>query len=222
MDKEKFLQLYWRNYISIEKEFTRTLDYVTLDSENYGTFSNAYIKLILQIGSEIDIDAKLLCKIYNEHAKVENIKHYRRVIINSEKDFCNTEVNILKKCNITSFKPWGSWNKSENLENPYWWRVYNNVKHERMGSDKIEDIEKEYYKFANLKNTLFALGGLYQLLIYIYFEWFGAKSEIKVPIPGSHLFELSGNKWNDIKFYQDIAFLMDDASGELFYETGIY
>ena len=167
MDKDKFLQLYWRNYISIEKEFIRTLDYVTLDSENYGTFSSVFIKLMLQIGSEIDINAKLLCKIYNEHAKVKNIKDYRRIIINSEKDFCNAEVIILKKCNISSFKPWENWNNSENSENPYWWRVYNNVKHERMGSDKIEDVEKDNYKFANLKNTLFALGGLYQLLIYI-------------------------------------------------------
>ncbi len=221
MDKDKFLQLYWRNYISIEKEFIRTLDYVTLDSENYGTFSSVFIKLMLQIGSEIDINAKLLCKIYNEHAKVKNIKDYRRIIINSEKDFCNAEVIILKKCNISSFKPWENWNNSENSENPYWWRVYNNVKHERMGSDKIEDVEKDNYKFANLKNTLFALGGLYQLLIYIYFEWFGAKSEIKVPIPGSHLFELSGNKWKNIKFYQDFAFLLD-ARGHLLYETGIY
>ena len=90
-----------------------------------------------------------------------------------------------------------------------------------MESDKIEDVERDNYKFANLKNTLFALGGLYQLLIFIYFEWFGAKSEIKVPIPGSHLFELSGNKWNQVTFYQDIAFLLDDT-GNLIYKTGVY
>lgn len=219
MDKEKFLQLYWRNYISIEKEFIRTLDYVTLDSENYRTFSSAYIKLILQIGSEIDIDAKLLCMLYNEHAKLKNMNDYRREIIKSENDFCNTEVNILKHCNVSSFRPWEKWTDNDNIENPDWWKVYNKIKHDRMGMDEIKN---DNYKSANLRNTLYALGGLYQLLIYIYFECFSEKSQIKVPIPGSHLFELSGNRWDKITFYQDIAFLLDSASGHLLYETGIY
>jgi len=38
MDKHKFLQLYWKNYISIEKEFVQTLNYVALDEENYNVF----------------------------------------------------------------------------------------------------------------------------------------------------------------------------------------
>ena len=217
MDKKSFLQLYWRNYIAIEKEFTKTLEYVTLDAGNYDTFSGAFIKLLLQTGSEIDISAKILCKYYNAHTIVKDINDYRNEIMKSEKDFSETKVNILHDCNIASFKPWESWNNSKN---PIWWTVYNRVKHNRAEKGKVEKIEKDYYKFANLKNTLFALGGLYQALIYIYHYFVASSDKVRVPIPGSHLFELSGHKWDQVTFYQDMAFYMED--GYLFYQTGIY
>lgn len=219
MDKKKFIQLYWKNYIAIEKEFTKTLEYITLDSDNYETFSGAFIKLLLQIGSEIDLSAKLLCKQYNKHTKLEDINDYRFIIMGADKDFGNTKVDILQHCNITSFKPWESWN---NNKNPVWWTAYNMIKHRRMEIGTIGGIKKDYYKFANLKNTLFALGGLYQLLIYIYFVLVDSTEEIKVPIAGSHLFILSGNRWDTVKFYQDIAFFVDTTSGHLFCETGVY
>lgn len=93
------------------------------------------------------------------------------------------------------------------------------VKHHRTESGSIEGESKEYYKFANLEYTLFALAGLYQILIYYFFEL--AKTErIKVPLPGSHLFELSGGKWDTIIFYQDFAFYVDDSDGNLYSETG--
>lgn len=221
MDKKKFIQLYWTNYIAIEKEFTKTLEYITLDSDNFRAYSGAYIKLLLQIGSEIDITAKLLCRQYNNHANLalKDIDTYRFIIMGSDGDFGNTDVNILQHCNVTSFKPWKRWN---NNKNPFWWIVYNRVKHNRMESGKVENLNKDYYKFANLKHTLFALGGLYQLLIYIYFELADSTDAIKVPIPGSHLFTLSGNKWDQVIFYQDIAFYHDLTSGHLICETGIY
>ena len=80
MDVEEFLGLYWRNYILLEKEFAETLEYITLDADNYNVYSARYIKLLLQIGSEIDINAKLLCSQYNAQSRAEKINHYRTEI----------------------------------------------------------------------------------------------------------------------------------------------
>lgn len=57
MSEEEFVNLYWKQYIMIEKEFRQTTKYVALDSINFKTYSDAYIKLLLQIGSEVDIVA---------------------------------------------------------------------------------------------------------------------------------------------------------------------
>ncbi len=66
MDVEEFWDYILRNYyILLEKEFAETLEYITLDADNYNVYSARYIKLLLQIGSEIDINAKLLCSQYN-------------------------------------------------------------------------------------------------------------------------------------------------------------
>lgn len=220
MDEKEFLGLYWRNYILLEKEFTETLEYITLDVDNYNVYSSRYIKLLLQIGSEIDINAKLLCKQYNTQSQAKNIDHYRNEITYNEVDFCNTKIDIIQHCNISSFMPWESWNQNVN---PNWWTAYNKVKHERFQTGNIDGNTKKYYKFADLGHTLFALGGLYQLLIYRYFKLIdGQGNWVETPIPGSHLFRLTGNKWDEIGFYQDVAFHVDINTGYLIYETGIY
>lgn len=222
MDKHRFSQLYWKNYISVEKEFMQTLSYIDFDKENYKVFSSAYIKLLLQIGSEIDIVAKSFCRHYNNLLNVKNIDEYRKEILKYVPDFASAEVKILQGDVIHLIKPWGAWNitaAASQPSNPIWWKVYNMVKHHRTESGSIEGESKEYYKFANLEYTLFALAGLYQILIYYFFEL--AKTErIKVPLPGSHLFELSGGKWDTIIFYQDFAFYVDDSDGNLYSETG--
>jgi len=220
MNEDEFLGLYWKNYILLEKEFSETLEYITLDVDNYNVYSSRYIKLLLQIGSEIDINAKLFCKQYNAQSQAKKIDHYRNEITSNEVDFCNTKVDIIQHCNILSFMPWESWNRGIN---PNWWTAYNKVKHERFQTGNIGGATKEYYKFANLEYTLLALGGLYQLLIYRYFKLInGTGNWVKTPIPGSHMFKLTGNKWDGIDFYQDVAFHVDIDTGHLLCEMGVY
>ena len=110
MDKHKFLQLYWKNYISIEKEFVQTLNYVALDEENYNVFSSAYIKILLQIGSEIDIVAKSFCIFRDKSLKLKNINDYKYEIMKRETDFGNTKVIVLQGNDICPIKPWKVWN----------------------------------------------------------------------------------------------------------------
>lgn len=60
-------------------------------------------------------------------------------------------------------------------------------------------------------------------MIYRYFKLIeGTENWLETPIPGSHLFKLTGNKWDEISFYQDVAFHVDLEIGYLIYETGIY
>lgn len=220
MNEEEFLGLYWKNYILLEKEFTETLEYITLDADNYSVYSSRYIKLLLQIGSEIDINARLFCKQYNSQSQAKNIDHYRNEITSNDVDFCNTKVNIMQHSNMPPFMPWESWNQGVN---PNWWTAYNKVKHERFQAGNIGGANKEYYKFANLEYTVLALGGLYQLLIYRYFKLIdGTQNWVQTPIPGSHLFRLAGNKWDEVDFYQDVAFHVDTDTGYLLYESGVY
>lgn len=210
----KFCDLYWTHYISLEKEFTNTLQYVSLDPDNYNTFSEAYIKLILEIGSEIDIVAKMYCKMLDENFSGERITDYQICICRHINDFYNQTVELTGKELI--LKPWENWGLTPRIS-PYWWSVYNKVKHERFSSGIINEIYKEYYKFANLKNTLFALAGLYQCLIYIYYKLaINENDNILVPLPGSRLFKMSNGMWEDIEFYSDYALYIDD-NGNLIY-----
>lgn len=224
MNKQDYIYLYWKNYISIEKEFTQTLNYVSLAEENYDTYSSAYIKILLQLGSEIDIVAKSYCQYLDKEFKGDKMSDYRSEIIKRKTDFSTTEVKILQSRTIFSVKPWESWGivKEDNTaETPNWWKAYNKVKHDRYGNGCINNMERDYYKFANLEYTLYSLAGLYQLLIYFYFD-LAKEDRIQVPLPGSRMFALSGGKWDDMLFYQDSAFYIDPSNGHFYMQSGSF
>lgn len=43
MTRKEFLQHYWRYYLVLEEKFKNTLNYIELDWQNAGTFSNEYV-----------------------------------------------------------------------------------------------------------------------------------------------------------------------------------
>lgn len=55
MLSDDFINNYWSQYRLLEKEYLNTLQFITLDEDNDNAFSQAYIKLILELGSEIDV-----------------------------------------------------------------------------------------------------------------------------------------------------------------------
>lgn len=93
MQKDEFY-VYWNNYILIEKEFLNTVQYVALDSINYKSYSNAYQKLILEIGSELDNVFKLICSISGY--KYNNIGGYYKLINLSYSQIINQKVNLFE------------------------------------------------------------------------------------------------------------------------------
>lgn len=66
MNRDEFLKVYWKQYQLLERDLIQTDDYVSIDKDNYDTFSNQYTKLLLIICSEIDSIAEVLCSMYEE------------------------------------------------------------------------------------------------------------------------------------------------------------
>ena len=208
-------EVYWAHYIAIEKEFARTFEYVSLSTDNYNVYSEAYLKLILQIGSELDIVLKEYCELFSQSFSGRNLNDCRKIIKKNDELFCEQKVKVFKfnECII----PWEIWGKSEN--NPVWWRVYNKVKHERTKVGTIENETKEYYKFANLKNTLYLLAALYQTNVYLYYKVAEEIGErIKTPLLVSGIFQLVEGKWDEIPFYKPIV-VWEDGEGTLYSES---
>lgn len=58
MTSDEFTNRYWRQYLMIEKKFKTTVKYVAVDHENFSIYSDVYAKLLLQIGSEVDVVAR--------------------------------------------------------------------------------------------------------------------------------------------------------------------
>ena len=219
MTSEEFIKIYWNQYISLEKEFLVTLHYLTLDVKNENAYSQAYAKLMLEIGSEVDVVFKEYCKLIDSSFKssYKTIGKYKECMTNCNPAFIQQEVSV--KNDYLIVQPWIEWNMPDALDAPYWWTAYNKVKHSRTSIVKINGIEQEGFKFANQKYVLLALAGLYQIMVYIYYNLASDEQRIIVtPLPGSRMFELIGGIWNSINFYGDSAFYIDEK-GHLMQET---
>lgn len=192
--EQLFKKIYWNNFIAIEDEFVKINGYVALDPINYKTYSTAFLKLLLEIGSEIDIVCKLLCSIRFGRTDVSNIYAYRDCILENIPNF--TEVAVVTE-GLREI-PWKKWL----IENPKWWKVYNGVKHNRFSMTTIDGESQEFYKFANLENVMKSLMALYQLEVYILNHLIkeDGKKEI-FSFLKSALFSLDGGGWSCSKFH---------------------
>ncbi len=218
MNTVEFIDTYWSHYIALEKELYSILQYVELDEKNYKTFSERFSKLILQIGSEIDIVGKIYCKMLDNNFKGKSINTYQDCIKVNKPNFIIQEVKIINR--ELKLKPWENWSLSANNP-PYWWTAYNKIKHCRTDIVEINGIKQKASIFSNLEYTLNSLAGLYQLLIYIYYDLaINENKRIKTPLPGSRLFSLESNGWEDVDFYKDVAFYINMDDGILYMESG--
>jgi hypothetical protein len=144
----------WYYFLSIERDFIRTIDFVHLDVKNSGAFSNEYAKLLLLIGSETDVVAKMLCNKIDATKEAENIEDYRSIIRAKFPGMHTIEIEIARFG--LKVQPWSSWDPTIG-NSPSWWKAHNHVKHER---------DKNFPE-ANQLNTLHALCGLFALHLYM-------------------------------------------------------
>jgi hypothetical protein len=141
---------YWQHFLALEADFAATARYVEFSQNNFATFSTEYTKLLLAIGSEVDVLCKIICEKIDVGARRGNIDDYRACITAHSK--IATEEVLIRRYNLT-FKPWNSWTRSNN---PAWWTSYNNIKHERHN----------YFHEANLENCSNAIAGLFVVILY--------------------------------------------------------
>ncbi|TPM32949.1 hypothetical protein [Mesorhizobium sp. B2-3-5] len=145
----------WHYFLSLERDFERSINYVELTSRNGDTFSNEYAKLLLLIGSEVDVVAKTLCRALDPSSTASNIMHYRETITSAFQGMHEIEIDIPRY--QMSVRPWGTWGLTEPTS-PDWWKSYNSVKH-----DRVENFDQ-----ANLSNTVQSLAGLLALHLYLH------------------------------------------------------
>ena len=160
--KEKYID-YFLYYAELEREFFATESYVTIEKDNFKTYSIKYNMLYQSICSEIDCLLKELCLLIDSSKHVKKIHEYYDVITEKYAYFKKESV-VFNKSKI-QMKPWLNWTKEKA---PSWWTYYNKVKHHRFEKNRNN---KYNYKSANLKNIMNALAALYiveQYYIYSY------------------------------------------------------
>ena len=141
---------YWQHFLALESDFAATARYVELSQQNFGTFSVEYAKLLLAIGSEVDVLCKLICERIDNAARRGNIDDYR-TCITAHSQIASEEVHVRRYG--LAFTPWAAWGAGMN---PDWWRSYNNVKHRR----------DSHFHEANLENCSNAVAGLFVVVLY--------------------------------------------------------
>lgn len=141
---------YWQHFLALEADFAATSRYVELSPQNFSAFSIEYAKLLLAVGSEIDVLCKIICENLDASAKRNNIDDYR-ACLTAHTQIASEEI-LIRRYNL-SFQPWSAWTLGNN---PSWWRSYNNVKHQR----------NSHFSEANLENSANAIAGLFAIVLY--------------------------------------------------------
>ncbi|WP_169709591.1 hypothetical protein [Deferrisoma camini] len=149
--------IHWRYFLALEEDLRQLARYIEFAEDNFSTYSVELASLLLSAGSEIDVVAKQICKRIKRDSKANNIGHYANQIGAALPSVGKFKLSLPKYG--LCLHPWKNWS-SNPRKSPYWWKSYNNVKHQRH----------THYKEANLKNVLNALGGLYVLVLYLYPE----------------------------------------------------
>jgi len=172
---------YFDYYLELENDLFDTESYVTIEEDNYKTYSIKYAKIYLSICSEIDCLLKEICRNINPSTNADKINLYYPIITTSFENF-KQEAIYYKKQKIELY-PWEGWEESAS---PKWWTYYNKVKHQRLEKEPSTNIP--YYKFANLENVLNALAALYVVEQYYMYSYnYLTEASIPTELEGSFI-----------------------------------
>lgn len=170
MTKDEFLKLYWRQYQMIERDVIETNDYVTIDVKNYGTFSAQYVKILLNVCSEIDSLLVQMRQLIAQKYPACDID-VKDISILKKIEAVKVEYVDLNKMTVITKRPYDvikvlPFVKFDEKSSDVWWQDYNKVKHQR--DELIPGSNKYYYEKANLKNCISALSAFYLLCVLMY------------------------------------------------------
>lgn len=212
MNEKDFYKTFWNTYIQIENELIDIFKYVELSTDNYKTYSSKFLKVFLQIGSEIDICFKEYLKLFQSNSAV-SIGEYKQQLQNYDVDFFDESIEIKQLKTIV--KPWEDLKSNNTIS---WWAAYNKVKHERTNQVTINMVTQESYKFANLGNVITSLSGLYVLLMNIFAKIKNDREDS--PIPNSKLFNMKGKRWSKCKYF-NIIYASTSDNGKIYFDNTI-
>jgi hypothetical protein len=148
-------RLHWNYFLAIERDAEVLSRYVEFDARNFDCFSIEIARIVLAVGSEIDVVCKQVCRTINPSSKADDINDYRNEITSAIPHIPNFEV-LVPRFGL-SLHPWDEW-RDATAGVPLWWTAYNKVKHHR----------DSHYDYANLKNALNAIAGLFVVVLYLY------------------------------------------------------
>ena len=94
MNEKNFYKTFWNTYIQIENELIDIFKYVELSTDNYKTYSSKFLKVFLQIGSEIDICFKEYLKLFQPNS-ASSIGEYKQQLQNYDR---SEERRVGKEC----------------------------------------------------------------------------------------------------------------------------
>lgn len=185
MNSNEFEERIWYFYLELEEEFLQLEKIIPYDDINKNTFTYKYMALLQSICSEIETVFKKFIELKDNTLKKKKIEDYEKFIEKYYPRFKNSEITCYKhRFNNKRLKPYQHWNSDNS---PNWWQVYNKIKHDRV---KIKEEDTEWYLYANQKNVLKALGGLFILNMYFYREIVFNPDECEIPLPQSEIFNL--------------------------------
>lgn len=183
--------------MALERDLEVMTRYVEFDDRNQDVFSIELAHLLFAAASEVDVVAKLLCEVVQPGARPGNINDYRDILLAAIPDLPNDQIVIARYG--MRFKPWDNWGHPGPYApgqpvlppaNPFWWRSYNNVKHQRDA----------HFHEATLKHALNALGALLILIYHLYARTIDPSGKVapaKVTtgemVPKSTLLKLDGD-----------------------------
>ena len=135
-------------------------DGVVKIAHNNGTFSDAFLKILLSASSEFEVASKLLCsQIDNKfdiHNKKITIFNISKIILNKYPKIVDTKVETDYNI-IYPLKDWCIDERTKDVIGLDWWKAYNSLKHDRFTK----------LNMANLENAIGALASLYVIQLYL-------------------------------------------------------
>lgn len=145
---------HWNYFSALENDLEKVSRYIEFAEPNLDVYSIELAHLLFAAASEVDVVAKLLCKLLDDGSSPEKITDYMDILNKLKPEIATTKIFIPRFG--LEFTPWENWSKRKS---PEWWSSYNKVKHNR-------DTE---FKRANLRNAINSLGGLL-IIIYKYYS----------------------------------------------------
>jgi hypothetical protein len=177
MNAIDFNKSFWNYYCMLEDRFIELTRYVDLRKSNLVTSSNEIISLLLDVCSEVEILCKAICNVDENN---NPMKKCTKWLLNNINDIGNTKLRIINTdMELLPFQEW----KDNKMKELFWWKRYNNVKHDRINN----------YEDGNFESLLNAFGALYFFEMY-YIRQIANDSNIQdfidVPISPSKIFRI--------------------------------